>query len=113
MWIADLSVAALFLGVAFLTDIPWLPPQRVTLGTASTHSVTAYVLDEGQKTTTLLLDSDRSVVYLPTGDVRRRSNCDNANNEAAIFGALYRAPSLFSLFLTSNDSASYRDCPNS
>ena len=51
----------------------WLPPERVTLATGTTEI--AYVIEVGNDWTTLLRDSDRLLLRLPTEAVAAREVC--------------------------------------
>jgi hypothetical protein len=70
-------VGVLMMGYGFsqvlLNDVPWLPPERIVL-TNDTVMV-GYIVSESNSDLTILRDSDRSIITLPTNKVKDQILC--------------------------------------
>jgi hypothetical protein len=72
-------------------DKPWLPAEEVRVH--GHHAVVGYVLDGSERWTTLMIDSTRRVMIVPTNEITNRSLCTLSPG-----GFWYDPPSMRDLF---------------
>lgn len=80
--------------VMLLTSAPWMPAERLTLQNGST--LVGYVLDVGAQWTSVLTDSDRQVIRVPSNQLAGRQICQTtaASQLTTIPGMLRPAAAL-------------------
>src|SRR5690606_7481874 len=67
------ALAVLILAPAVLSNTPWLPPERIV---ARGHEpFTAYVLDEDERSVTVMYEDPRQIARLDQAEVQSRTIC--------------------------------------
>jgi hypothetical protein len=83
-----------------LNDSVWLPPELIS--TANHGQVVGYVLSDPPAWTTILRDSDRMIISVPTSELKARAVCHTASQSS-------RRVTVWNLIV--NDRTDYAPCP--